>query len=102
MCLVWWTPKKDTRTLVRGAFSLLQNRYLRVLSTLFPSTPPRIAPATPPITAPLTLSRLVTAPITAPAPAPMAASRLVCFTTVVGREYVPLEDELDRYTGRSR
>jgi hypothetical protein len=25
---------------------------------------------------------LVTAPITAPAPAPIAASRLVCFTTV--------------------
>jgi hypothetical protein len=32
--------------------------------------------------APFTLFLLVTAPITAPAPAPIAASRLVCFTTV--------------------
>jgi len=52
-------------------------------STLFPITPPRIAPAAPPITAPFTLSLLVTAPITAPAPAPIAASRFVCFSTVV-------------------
>src|SRR5690349_270929 len=53
------------------------------LSTLFPITPPRIAPAAPPITAPFTLSLLVAAPMIAPAAPPIAASRLVCFSTVV-------------------
>src|SRR3954465_5687511 len=52
------------------------------LSTLLPITPPRIAPAAPPMIAPFTLFLLVTAPIRAPAPAPIAASRLVCLTTV--------------------
>src|SRR3954470_15788118 len=62
---------------------LLTQRYGFVdLSTLLPMIPPRIAPAAPPMIAPFTLFRLLTAPITAPAPAPMAASRLVCFTTV--------------------
>src|SRR5258707_4939979 len=81
--------------------------YFFVLSTLLPITPPRIAPAAPPMMAPFTLFLLVTAPITAPAPAPIAASRLVCFTTVGwgagalytgAEEYVPPDerDEVER------
>ena len=73
--------KRKPRRTRRGFFL----PYRRVMSTLFPITPPSTAPATPPITAPFSLSRLVTAPIAAPAAAPIAASRFVCLITVCFR-----------------
>src|SRR5215831_770699 len=56
----------------------------RVMSTLFPITPPSTPPIAAPMRPPLTLSRLVVAPRTAPAAAPIAASRWVCFSTTTG------------------
>src|SRR5215470_5164518 len=50
------------------------------LSTVLPTTPPRMPPTAAPMTPPFTLFLLAPAPMIAPATAPMAASRLVCFT----------------------